>query len=137
MATSTPNLPRKLSEKIDGQDVYVAELVNDDYDRRDEILDDFDELERQKADLQREVDDTEAADVRRELRARIRELTKQQRSIDTQMLGIYIEDKDGNPFDQEVLEKTPVRVQNALMTQAAQKIEGDTEGPTPGSSAAR
>lgn len=126
---------RKLAEKIDGRDVYVKDLLNDDLAQIDEIGDDYDELGRAKKDLTAEIDDTDDVDERKELRARVRELTQQQRALDTKMLGLYVEDKDGEPFDDDILEKVPVRAQTALMKEASEKIYGGDEGPTPETSA--
>lgn len=124
---------RKLDEKIDGHDVYHVDLVNDDLDRVDELTDDYAELERQKQDI--DVDDTDTPEERAELRAQVRGLTRRQRALDSQMLGLYVEDKDGNRFDEELLAKVPVRVQTKLIRQATEKIYGGPEGPTPAASA--
>lgn len=124
---------RKLTEKIDGQDAYVVDLVNDDLDRIDELGDEYAELERLKLDV--DVDGCEDAEERKTLRARVRELSRQQRALDTKMLGLYVEGKDGVRFDEDVLAKVPVRVQTALIKQATGLIYGTDEGPTPQTSA--
>jgi hypothetical protein len=124
---------RKLKMKLDGKDVYVVDLVNDDLDRMDEIMDEYAELEREKTTLGEKVDECEDDDERKGLRAEVRALTREQRKLDLQILGLYIEDKDGEPFSEEDLAKTPVRVQTALTTEASKKTYG-TEGPTPGTS---
>lgn len=133
MATASPKLPRKLSEKIDGRDVYVADIVNDDLEQLEELNDVNAELQRSKDDLERDIDECDNAEERKELRARAREVSREQRTVGVQMLGIYVEDKDGERFAEETLAATPVRVQTVLLTEATKKIYGDA-GPTPGMS---
>lgn len=127
---------RKLAEKIDGHDVYAKDLVNDDLDEIDERMDDYLELQRSIAALEAEVKVCDDADERKDLRAQARALNREARQVDTAMLGLYVEDKTGEPFAVEELAKLPVRVQTALTKQATEKIYGDAdEGPTPGTSA--
>lgn len=135
MTTASPKLPRKLHGKIDGREVLVIELVNDDLDKIDELIDEYSELERQRAELAQKINDCDDQDERLQLRAKARELTREMRVLDTRMLGLYVEDKDGNRFDDDVLAKAPVRVQTELIKQATSKVYGDDEGPTPGTSA--
>lgn len=125
--------PRKLTDKIDGKDVFVVELVNDDLDQIDELVDEYSELERLKADI--DVDASNDPDERKQLRAQIRDLTRQQRVLDTQMLGLYVEGKGNEKFPEDVLAKVPVRAQTALLKEAVERIYGAGEGPTPGTSA--
>jgi hypothetical protein len=126
---------RKLAEKIDGHDVYAKDLVNDDLDVIDERMDDYAELQREIADLEAQVRSCDDKDERNALRAQVRAMTREMRAMDTQMLGLYIEDKLGEPFTPEDLAKLPVRAQTILTRQATEKIYGDAEGPTPGTSA--
>ncbi len=135
MPTAGPKLPRRLSDKIDGRDVYVADLVNEDLDAIDEIIDDYDELVRQQGDLAAQVKAAEDPEERKQLRAQAREISREMRVLDTRMLDRYVEDKDGERFGEEMLAGVPVRVQTALMKQATAKVYGDGEGPTPGTSA--
>jgi predicted transcriptional regulator len=134
-STAPTRLPRKLTEKIDGKDVYVVELLNDDLDRVDEISDEYAELERHKTDLDQQVRESDDADERKQLREQARQVSRQQRELDVKMLAVYIEDKDGERFTEEVLAQVPVRVQTALMKQATEKTYGGGEGPTPGTTA--
>lgn len=127
---------RKLAEKIDGRDVYARDLVNDDMDENDELGDDYAELARLKADLRVQIKEEDDDDARKQLRAQVRDLSREQRVLDVRMLDLYVEDKDGERFGEETLAKTPVRVQTALINQAAKLIYGD-EDPTPGSSDGR
>lgn len=126
---------RKLTEKIDAGDVFATDLVNDDLARIEELRDDYTELARLKADIARDVKESDDPEERKELRARTRALTRQQRDLDTQMLGLYVEDKDGNRFSEETLARIPVRAQVALFKQATDRIYGDDEGPTSGANA--
>jgi hypothetical protein len=135
MPTAAPKLPRKLTEKIDGKDVYVVELLNDDLDQADELTDEYSELERHKTDLDRQIRESDDADERKQLREQAREIAREQRRLDVKMLAVYIEDKDGERFTEDVLARVPVRVQTVLMRQATEKIYGGGEGPTPGTSA--
>jgi hypothetical protein len=125
---------RKLPEKLDGRDVYATELVNDDLDTLDEMFDEYAELEREKADLDAQIRECEDTDERKELRAKARGLAHDMRQIDLRMLSLYIEDKDGNDFADDVLAKVPVRVQTKLTNSATDLIHGRDEGPTPGAS---
>lgn len=113
---------RKLPDKIDGQEVLVRDLTNDDLDAIDELTDEYAELEQQRNDLLKEVEAMEcieAADERRELRKQARDLAKQGRLMNTRMLGLYVETKDGQPFDQATLDGLPIRIQTALITAAS------------------
>lgn len=133
MPATSPKLPRKLKHKIDGKDVYFRELTNDDLDGIDELGDQYDEVSRRITDLQAEIKEIDDADERADKRAAGRELARERRRIDTEMLDHYVESGDGERFGFEVLCAVPVRVQTALMTEAAGKIYG--EDPTTGASA--
>lgn len=129
---------RKLTEKIDGNDVFVTDLVNDDLDNLDEMFDEYAELERQISEISAKLAGEDDAGERAKMRAQTRALKHDQRAVDLSMLGLYTEDTDGNDFPVEVLAKVPVRVQTSLTRQATKLIYGsDDEGPTPGSSDAR
>jgi hypothetical protein len=122
---------RKLDRKIDGRDVYVTQIVNDDLDRVEELTDESDELIHEQQRLREELKELEDADERKEMLAKIRDLSRQRRVFDLQTLAIYVEDKDGAAFDDETLASLPVADQIALITQAAKHIYGTDEGPTP------
>lgn len=127
---------RKLDHKISDADVFVRDLVNDDLDQIDELTDDYNEIVRERRDLYVEIAASEDAEERKQLRAKARALTKQTRELDTRMLGLYIEDKTGEPFGDDVLAQVPVRVQTELIKQATEMVHGkDDEGPTPETSA--
>lgn len=120
---------RKLPDKIDGQEVLVRDLVNADLDAIDELTDEYAELEQQRADLLKQVEDSDDPVERGELRKQARELAKQGRWMNTQMLGLYVETKEGEPFDDEALSATPIRVQTSLI-QAAAAILFPEDRPT-------
>lgn len=121
---------RKLPDQISEQDVFVRDLTNDDLGAVDELTDEYAELETQRAELLKQVEDAETADDRRDLRAQARALAKEGRSMNTRMLGLYIESKDGQPFEQQVLDALPVRVQTSLI-RAATEILFPEDRPTP------
>lgn len=133
MATASPKLPRKLGHKVDGKDAYFRELLNDDLDEVDELGDEYDEVNHRIRTLRKDLEDIDDAEERQALRAQVRELVRERRRIDTEMLDRYIENSDGERFGFDVLKTVPVRVQTELMTQAAGKIYG--EDPTTGASA--
>jgi hypothetical protein len=137
MAAGTlKNQTRKLEHKIADGEVFVRDLVNADLDQIDEVTDEYNEVLRARHDLQVEIGDCDDAEERKQLRARARELTKQLRVLDTRMLGLYIEDKTGEPFADEVLADVPVRIQTALIKQSIEMVHGkDDEGPTTETSA--
>lgn len=119
---------RKLPEKIDGKDVLVRDLTNDDLDAIDKLTDEYAEIEKQRDEILAQVDEAESSDERRELRAKARELAKQGRAMSTQMLGLYIETVNGEPFDHSLqLSALPIRVQTALI-EAATAILFPREG---------
>lgn len=120
---------RKLPDKIDGQEVLVRDLVNADLDAIDELTDEYEEVERQRSDLRKQIDESDDPKERRELRAEARKLAKQSRDMNTQMLGRYVESKDGQPFEEEALATTPIRVQT-LLIQAAAAILFPEDRPT-------
>jgi hypothetical protein len=123
---------RKLDGEIDGKPVYVRDLVNDDLDENDEIRDQWAEINRQRLDVLADIDESDDPDERRDMRARGRGLARELRTLDTTMLGLYVESADGERYPMDVLEQVPVRVQTALIRQAMEKIYGsDDEGPTP------
>lgn len=130
---------RKLTEKIDGRDVYARDLVNDDLDAIDEITDDWSELQRRMVDLARDIDQSDDPEQRKQLRAQVRELKREQRKLDEQMLSRYVEDNAGEPFAPEAIATTPVRIHTTLISQASKLTHGgsDDEGPTPAASDGR
>lgn len=130
---------RKLTHKIDGntvalqiaeEDVYVTDLVNDDFDAIDKINDEYSELARQADDLSKTIADEDDQDERKKLREQARELKADMRVLDTQMLAVYVEKADGTPFTDDVLQNVPVRVQTALMLAASKKVHDGDEDPT-------
>lgn len=136
MATGTiREQTRKLTGQIAEQDVFAREMRNADLDEADEAQDEYDELVRQRTDLAAKIEACEDADERRDLRAQARELSRQIRTLDSRILGLYIEASGGTRFTQEELEAAPVRTQTTLMRQAAKFIFGDSEDPTDGRTA--
>jgi hypothetical protein len=126
----SPKAPRRLGENIAGREALVAEVTNADLDEIDELQDEYAELSRQQADLERDIDASDDPTERKRLRAQRRDLAKELRILDTRLLGKYIETSDGERFDDETLAAIPVRVQTALMRKAAKIVYGDV-GPTP------
>lgn len=130
---------RKLTHKIDAntialqiaeEDVYVTDLVNDDFETIDKINDEYSELARQADDLAKQIADEDDQEQRKTLRGQARELKADMRVLDTQMLAVYVEQADGTAFTDEVLQKVPVRVQTALMLAASKKVHDGDEDPT-------
>lgn len=125
----------KLNGQVDGRDAYVRELVNADLDEIDELRDEWAELNQQREEIARRIEDApgaENAEVRRRSRAEARDLSRQLRAFDTRMLGLYITDDAGERYSEEALAAVPVRLQTLLIKQATDKIYGAEEGPTPG-----
>lgn len=120
---------RKLPEKIDGRDVLVRDLVNDDLDAIDELTDEYAELEVQRAFISKQIEQAETVSERQGLRADGRQLAKQARRLNTQMLGLYIETADGESFSEDLLHTVPVRVQTSLI-EAATAILFPEDRPT-------
>lgn len=166
---SKVRLPRKLNEKIDDRAVYVRDLVNDDLDRIEELIDDYNELEREADEIRRRLDgasdrdeikslrarlgettdpderddirellegSVKDPDERRQLREQVRDIARRQRDMDAEMLGLYVEDENGEPFDRETLDRVPVRVRGSLTSQAAKKLNPPDADPTPRRTAA-
>jgi hypothetical protein len=126
---------RKLSAKINDEDAYLRELVNDDLDEYDEITDEIAELELIRSRLDDEIAASDDADQRKELRLDLRAHTRQQRQLTVRLLGVFVEDKSGERFADDALAKIPLRVQSVLLDEATKRVFGQAEGPTPGTSA--
>lgn len=125
----------KLDGQVDGRDAYVREIVNEDLDKIDELRDEWAELNQQRGEIGERIEETTGAEnveTRRGLRGEVRDLSRQLRAFDTQMLGLYITDSEGEQFSEAALAAVPVRLQTALIKQATDKIYGVEEGPTSG-----
>jgi hypothetical protein len=124
---------RKMNAQIGGREVYAREITNADLERKDEMEDELTEMRRAYGRLvgsdERSadgevvhtrglVDEEEDPDRRRELRSKARDLMKEIRRGDTLMLGIYVEDEDGEPFSDEALLSASFRVQALLSKKA-------------------
>jgi hypothetical protein len=130
--------------------VYARNIVNDDLARKDEMDDELAELRLRHAKLvghdvidgdgdrvhvPGEVDDCDDPEKRRELRAEARRIAAQMRELDALMLGLYVEDENGELFPDEALKALPFRVRTKLSERAsmyAYGVEDEEARPTTG-----
>jgi hypothetical protein len=145
---------RKLDGQLDDRDVYAKRITNADLARKDEMDDEVEEFRREYARLvgldtrdpatgdvvhiDGEIDDEEDEHERLELRAKARGIADSMRRLDARMLGVYVEDENGEAFPDEVFEATPIQTLTALTRQATEwtygRAEDDPARPTSGRS---
>lgn len=118
---------------IDGRPVFARNITNADLERKDEMDDDLAELRMEYASLEKQIEECEATDERRELRARARQMMSNIRQRDTLLTSLYIEDENGEAFTDAALLATPFRVVSKLAVKATEYafgVEDEEQRPT-------
>jgi hypothetical protein len=127
---------------IEGRPVFARNITNADLERKDEMDDEIAELRLRHEQLvgsdalddvgervhtPGEIDNCEDPDKRRELRAEARHLAAEMRKRDALMLGLYVEDENGDAFSDEALKALPYRVRTKMAEKASMYAYGVEE----------